>query len=81
MARVTSTPVVICEGISGTWLFHIAAPNSAARSLCGERVMPSSVPVWGCQPGNDQIAYRWCQTCADKAGMGPARAFADGDAA
>jgi hypothetical protein len=43
--------------------------------------MPSSVPIWGCQPGNDRIAYRWCQVCADKAGIGPARAFADGDAA
>lgn len=61
--------VVICEGVSGTWFFHLARAGAQTRSLCGKPVMSASVPMWGCQPGNDRITYRWCKVCEAEGGL------------
>jgi hypothetical protein len=50
------TKLVIVEGVEGYWRYHWA-PG-------GARTMPTSVPVWGMQPGNDSIRYKWCDVCA-----------------
>lgn len=37
--------VVIVEGVSGTWYYHLAAPNLTSRSLCDRPTMSSQVQL------------------------------------
>jgi hypothetical protein len=52
----------ICEGISGTWFYHLSE-DAGKTALCGARVMPTQIPLrtWGMV---GHLHERYCSQCA-----------------
>ena len=63
-----SGPVVVTEGISGLWRYHLSPDGDPSFGLCGARTMASSIAVedWGV-PFGEHFPKRptWCAICAD----------------
>ena len=57
--------LVVKEGVEGTYHYHLA-PKHLWVSLCGRRVMQTSIPVsaWG---GKSHLNEKWCEDCREKA--------------
>ena len=60
-----SNGIVIAEGVSGTWFFHLSKPapgRPPTRAICGSQVMLTGVPLktWG-QVGH--LNERYCEKC------------------
>lgn len=62
-----STGLVVTEGVSGYWHYHLSDADCNIRSLCGKQVMHTSIPPerWGV-PFGEHFPKRptWCQECA-----------------
>lgn len=56
---------LITEGIEGCWNYHISRSDNENRSLCGRRVMNTSMTMdqWGIKA--DHIPESFCQECKD----------------
>lgn len=54
--------VVVTEGVSGTWFYHLGMSEDITHSLCGEQVMPTSLPInsWGVVT---HLRERYCDKC------------------
>lgn len=78
-------PLVVGSSHSGPWFMHLAFPRAAERSLCGEAVEETQIPIsqWA---GNSHPSNHWCPKCdrmrANLAGLealsGTALGFAEG---
>lgn len=57
----TKPTVLVAEGISSTWHYHLRNPGSF-KALCGAQVMGTSIPVsaWGTKT---HINEHWCSKC------------------
>ena len=57
-----SPKIFITEGIAGTWFYHLSPKQRPFRSLCGEEVMPTSLPLntWGMVT---HLKERYCKKC------------------
>lgn len=62
LLQATKDKLRVAEGIHGTFYYHLRTPD-AHRGLCGDKVMPTSIPVsaWGTVT---HIKERWCSRCA-----------------
>lgn len=63
---------VVTEGINGYWSYHISRESTKQFSLCGQRVMQTSIPfesfgVGRAAPEGAGISGRWCEECKLKA--------------
>jgi hypothetical protein len=58
---VKASVIGICEGIAGTWYYHLG--DNATTALCGARVMTTQVPLstWGMK---SHLGERYCPACA-----------------
>ena len=68
-----SAKLVVTEGISGTWFYHLSedAPKPKQQTaLCGARVMHTNMPreAWGTVT---HIGERWCKKCQSIAELVP----------
>jgi hypothetical protein len=54
--------VVIAEGVSGTFYYHLAAAENTAQALCGAQTMPTllDLDAWG---KTGHLNERWCKRC------------------
>ncbi len=58
--------LVITEGTSGTWFYHLSIESSPTRSLCGAQTMTTSIPItyWNhVVPKNHHLPERFCSKC------------------
>ncbi len=57
----------ICEGLSGTYFYHLTdGPHTGAvTAICGARAMPTEVPIeaWGFV---GHLNERYCKACEDE---------------
>lgn len=55
-------PVVVTEGISGTWFYHLSWESDTTKSVCGARTMPTeaSLDTWGT---TSHLGERYCKEC------------------
>jgi hypothetical protein len=60
--------IIITEGVSGYWFYHLSHIKTFTRSLCGELVMRTSLPLseWG-KVGH--LNERYCKKCAKITGI------------
>lgn len=56
----------VTEGVSGNWHYHLSAPGTNAKALCGAHTMYTGVPLsaWGFK---GHLNETYCTKCA-KAG-------------
>lgn len=54
--------LVIVEGVSSTFYYHLGLARDTTRSLCGVRTMPTMLPlaVWRM---TSHLNERWCSRC------------------
>jgi hypothetical protein len=57
--------LIVTEGISGMWFYHLSRDNEFTRSLCGVQTMRTSIPLerWGRTPKGYHIHEKWCPRC------------------
>lgn len=57
--------LVVTEGISGVWLYHLSHEGTETGALCGAQTMRTSIPIerWGRTPKGYHIPEKWCQRC------------------
>lgn len=55
-------PIMIVEGISGTFYYHLAKRETPQRALCGKETMATSIPLesWG---SRGHLLERYCKEC------------------
>ena len=53
----------MCEGIGGTWRYHLCRDDSETEALCGKPTMPcrSLISSWGYKP--DHMPTSYCKEC------------------
>lgn len=64
MSAAKPNDLVLVEGVSGTWFYHLAEAGAPRPALCGERgVMPTAAPLslWGYR---GHLRERYCAECA-----------------
>jgi len=58
--------MIITEGISGYWHYHISDDATPNVALCGARTMQTNMPLsdWG-MPGGEHLPkrYTFCKEC------------------
>lgn len=61
----TMKNVQICEGVEGTWHYHLCPSDddTGTKSLCGKRTMSSPAPLssWGLKLAH--IPTHYCKKC------------------
>jgi len=59
--------LIITEGISGVWHYHLSDPLHFTKSLCGKQTMKTSMPLslWGKK--SPHIPETYCVRCAERA--------------
>lgn len=67
-SSATVERLIIVEGISGVWHYHLAHPATFTRSLCGRQTMKTSMNLeqWG---SRGHLNETWCKRCQDRAAM------------
>lgn len=57
--------LMVTEGVSGTWYYHVSEKAKPLTSLCGRPTMVTGVPLtyWKQTPANFHIPERWCAEC------------------
>lgn len=57
--------LVVTEGISGIWFYHLSRSDAVTRSICGAQTMRTSIPLerWGRTPDRYHIPEKWCRRC------------------
>lgn len=62
--------LIITEGISGMWHYHLSREDNFTRGLCGAWVMRTAIPRegWMRATHGDHMPKRmtWCKTCEEK---------------
>jgi len=63
MTEIAEKKYVVKEGVEGMYRYHLAQRHLWV-SLCGARVMQTSIPVsaWGTKT---HIGEKWCSTCRE----------------
>lgn len=56
------TDLMITEGVSGTWFYHLSLRADISVALCGARTMATQLPLgtWG---HTGHLGERWCSRC------------------
>jgi hypothetical protein len=54
--------LVIVEGISSTFYYHLGLATDPTRSLCGMRTMATMLPL-ECWAKTGHLNERWCSRC------------------
>lgn len=58
--------LLVTEGVSGVWHYHLSKPESRTRGLCGAQVMSTAIELkdWG-KPFGDHFPKpaTYCKTC------------------
>jgi len=64
-AVVRDKPLVVTEGISGFWHYHLSVEGSPSRGLCGAWTMPTSLPLsgWNRRIPHYHIPESFCSKC------------------
>jgi len=54
--------LVVCEGIFGTFHYHVCNEEHPWTAFCGAKTMPTKVPVetWGMKT---HLCERYCEKC------------------
>jgi hypothetical protein len=57
--------LLVTEGISGMWHYHLSDPTRKYTALCGKQVMHTSILVesWGLRSGGLRHLESWCTEC------------------
>lgn len=57
--------LVVVEGVSGVWHYHIAEVGHETTAICGAKTMPCAAPLssWGFKPEHMRTSY--CAECGD----------------
>lgn len=58
--------LVVTEGISGVWHYHISEAHRTTRGICGAKTMHTSIPIteWKV-PFGEHFPKKptWCEAC------------------
>lgn len=58
--------IVVSEGVSGVWHYHLSRDDRKTRGLCGAHTMPTAIPLdaWR-MPFGEHFPKRptWCENC------------------
>lgn len=57
--------LMVTEGVSGTWFYHISEKAKPLTSLCGRPTMVTGVPLayWKQTPADYHVPEKWCAEC------------------
>ena len=66
MSDESQPALVVTEGISGVWHYHLSLETTKTVGLCGARTMSTSLPLsaWGRHIPNYHIPEKFCAKCA-----------------
>ncbi len=68
--KTTEPELRICEGVAGTWHYHLTYNEKGTNALCGAQTMWSGSPLnsWGFKPNHMPTSY--CHKCEKLVGLG-----------
>lgn len=63
--------LVVSEGVSSVWHYHLSTPERTSIGICGAWTMPTSIRLdtWGFKP--DHMPSSYCHRCEVLAMMKP----------
>lgn len=70
--------LVVVEGVTGVYHYHLSTTGAESRALCGRPTMPSGTPLayWGRTPKGHHIPESWCGKCIEALGSPDVRDLA-----
>lgn len=59
--------IVVTEGVSGVWHYHLSHTETRTRGLCGAQTMATSIKLSAWGSISQHLPESWCGACAKQA--------------